>query len=465
MLKEIYVVCGILATFLNSFGQLAAGRGISMVRQNRLKKYDPEIAKAIALDQARIEGTINLIASENYASEEVMEATSSVMTNKYAEGYPHRRYYGGCEFVDQAEDLARSRLLELFSLNPQEYHANVQPHSGSQANMAAYFALLQPGDTVLGMDLAAGGHLTHGYKINFSGKLYNIVSYGLDPKTETLDYDEIERLALEHKPKMIIAGASAYSRTIDFAQFKTIADKVGAILMVDMAHIAGLVATGLHPSPFPHADVVTSTTHKTLRGPRGGIILCKQEFAKAIDRSVMPGIQGGPLMHHIAAKAVAFKEALEDSFKSYQQQIILNSQAMTDEFTKRGYRVVSNGTDNHMFLVDLRSKDMTGKIAETVLMQASISLNKNCIPNDPEKPMVTSGVRIGTPCITTRGFKEQEARQVVALIDRALTHHEDAATLEAVKEDVKILCAKWPVYKQKDTFFAAVSSTTTELSS
>lgn len=446
--------------------QKAVEKGFSMVKQkSQLEKYDPEIAKALEHDRKRIENTINLIASENYTSENIMEATGSIMTNKYAEGYPQHRYYGGCEFVDQAEDLARDRLLQLFGLNKEEYHANVQPHSGSQANMAVYFGLLQPDDTVLGMDLAAGGHLTHGYKINFSGKLYNAITYGLENKTETLDYKEIEKLALEHKPKMLIAGASAYSRTIDFAKFKTIADKVGALFMVDMAHIAGLVATGLHPSPFPHADVVTSTTHKTLRGPRGGIILCKKEFAKAIDRSVMPGIQGGPLMHHIAAKAVAFKEALEPSFKTYQEQVITNAQVMTDEFTNRGYRVVSNGTDNHLFIVNLHSKKMTGKVAESVLMQAGISLNKNCIPNDPETPMVTSGIRIGTPSITTRGFKEKEARRVVALIDKALSNYEDATILESIAQEVKNLCKEWPVYKEKDTFLAAYSTTATELSS
>ena len=417
-----------------------------MEKMKKLAKFDPKIAQAIKQDYQRIEETINLIASENYTSPAIMEATGSIMTNKYAEGYPHRRYYGGCEFVDVVEDLARERLLELFNLDPLKYHANVQPHSGSQANTAAYFTLVKPGDTVLGMDLAAGGHLTHGYKINFSGTFYKTVNYGVDLKTELLDYGEIRRLALEHKPAMIIAGATAYSKTIDFAKFKEIADEVGAKLMVDIAHIAGLVATGLHPSPFEYADVVTSTTHKTLRGPRGGIIICKAEYAKAIDRAVMPGIQGGPLMHHIAAKAVAFKEALEGPFKGYQQQVIKNAQAMADEFIKLGYHVVSGGTDNHLMVIDVRSKKVNGKIAEAALAQAGIALNKNCVPNDPEKPFVTSGIRVGSPAISTRGLKEIEARLVVQLINRAIKFHDNLEELAKVKVEVKALCKQFPVY-------------------
>ena len=415
-----------------------------------LKSYDSDIARSIELERERIETTINLIASENYTSEEVMAATSSVMTNKYAEGYPNRRYYGGCQHVDTAETVARNRLLDLYGLDHEHYHANVQAHSGSQANMAVYFTFLELGDTVLGMDLAAGGHLTHGYKINFSGKFYNCVSYGVNAETEVLDYEEIKRLAVEHKPKMIIAGASAYSKTIDFKKFREIADEVGAYLFVDMAHIAGLVAAGLHPSPFPHADVVTSTTHKTLRGPRGGIIICKKEWGTKIDRSVMPGLQGGPLMHHIAAKAVAFKQASDESFKEYQAQVIKNAQTMVEEFKKRGYRIVSNGTDNHLFVVDLTSKKITGKVAEKVLEEVGISLNKNCIPNDPEKPMVTSGIRIGTPAVTTRGFKEEQTRTVVDLIDRALLHREDETELKKITEEIKILCKTFPVYQEID---------------
>lgn len=411
-----------------------------------LAQHDAAIAQALNNELNRIEYTLDLIASENYTSTHVMQTTGSVMTNKYAEGYPARRYYGGCEFVDTAEILAQERLLKLFDLDPERYHANVQPHSGAQANMAAYFAILQPGDAILGMDLAAGGHLTHGYKINYSGVFYKPFNYTVDQKTERLDYGKIQELAQEHKPKLIIAGASAYSRIIDFKAFKTIADEVGAQLLVDMAHIAGLIAAKQHPAPFEYADIVTSTTHKTLRGPRGGIIICKKEYANAIDKAVMPGIQGGPLMHHIAAKAVAFKEALDQSFTTYQKQVIENAQAMANAFSKKGYRVVSGGTDNHLMIIDLRSKGLTGKIAETVLMQAGITLNKNCIPFDPEKPMVTSGIRVGTPAITTRGFKEQEVKEVVDLIDRVLTDYENQTELEAVRIAVKDLCIKFPVY-------------------
>lgn len=411
-----------------------------------LAQHDPAVAQALNNELNRIEYTLDLIASENYTSMHVMQTTGSVMTNKYAEGYPARRYYGGCEFVDTAEILAQERLLKLFNLDPERYHANVQPHSGAQANMAAYFAILQPGDAILGMDLAAGGHLTHGYKINYSGVFYKPFNYTVDQKTECLDYGKIRELAQEHKPKLIIAGASAYSRIIDFKAFKTIADEVGAKLLVDMAHIAGLIAAKQHPAPFQYADIVTSTTHKTLRGPRGGIILCKKEYANAIDKAVMPGIQGGPLMHHIAAKAVAFKEALDHSFTTYQKQVIENAQAMANAFIKKGYRVVSGGTDNHLMIIDLRSKGLTGKVAETVLMQAGITLNKNCIPFDPEKPMVTSGIRVGTPAVTTRGFKQQEIEQVVTLIDRVLTDYENQTELEAVRVAVKDLCIKFPVY-------------------
>lgn len=431
----------------------------------KLQEKDPQIARVLKDEHNRIETTIDLIASENYTSQWVMEATGSTLTNKYAEGYPKGRYYGGCQFVDIAEDLARDRLLKLYHLDPELYHANVQPHSGAQANMAVYFSLIKPGDTVLGMNLAAGGHLTHGYKINFSGIFYHSVNYGVDPKTEQLDYAEIERLALEHKPALIIAGASAYSRTIDFKKFREIADKVDAKFMVDMAHIAGLVAAGLHPSPFEWADVVTSTTHKTLRGPRGGIIICKKEYAKTIDRAVMPGIQGGPLMHHIAAKAVAFKEAAEPAFVEYQKQVIKNTQAMADEFQKRGYRVVTGGTDNHLLVVDLRSKQVTGDIVETVLEKAGISLNKNCIPNDPEKPLVTSGIRIGAPAITTRGMQETQARQIVALIDRAIANRTDLEELKNIQAEVELLCKKFPVYPHllHETRFFAGQGIATEL--
>ncbi len=409
-------------------------------------EQDPEMAKALAQESERIETTLDLIASENYTSKAVMETTGSVMTNKYAEGYPKSRYYGGCEFVDIAEDLARNRLLELFKLDPEKYHVNVQPHSGAQANMAAFFALIKPGDTILGMDLAAGGHLTHGYKINFSGTFYKSVSYGVHAETELLDYSAIRALAHEHKPQIIIAGASAYSRIIDFAEFRKIADEVGALFMVDMAHIAGLVAMEQHPHPFPHADIVTSTTHKTLRGPRGGIILCKMEFAKAVDRAVMPGIQGGPLMHHIAAKAVAFKEALQPEFLAYQKQIINNAKTMATAFQEKGYRIVSGGTDTHLMTVDLRSKNLTGKVAESILIKAGISANKNCIPNDPEKPFVTSGIRFGTPAVTTRGLKETEIKLVVDLINQAFINHADIEKLAEIKEEVKKLCLKFPVY-------------------
>ncbi|NDH09895.1 MAG: serine hydroxymethyltransferase [Gammaproteobacteria bacterium] len=415
---------------------------------NTLYKFDPQVAAIIAQEERRIEETIDLIASENYAYQEVMEATGSVLTNKYAEGYPGVRYYGGCEQVDHVENLARERLKKLFGAD----HANVQPHSGAQANMSAYYALLNPGDTILGMSLSSGGHLTHGYPINFSGKWYKAVNYGVNKETELLDYDAIEKLALEHKPQLIIAGASAYSRTIDFAKFREIADKVGAKLMVDMAHIAGLVAVGLHPSPVPFADVITSTTHKTLRGPRGGFILCKAEYAKKIDSAVMPGIQGGPQMHHIAAKAVGFLHNLSDDFKLYAQEVVENAKIMSDEFIKKGYRVVAGGTDNHLFTLDLRSKNLTGKQAEQILERAGINVNKNCIPYDPQSPLITSGIRIGSPAITSRGFRKMQALQVVEFIDTALTYSQDDQVLATIAYEVRFLCAQFPVYTSSLNF-------------
>ena len=371
-----------------------------------IEKFDKEIYNAIIEEEKRQEEGIELIASENFVSKAVMEAAGSVFTNKYAEGYPEKRYYGGCRNADTVEKLAIERLKKLFGAK----YANVQPHSGSQANMGVYIALLEPGDKILGMGLSSGGHLTHGYKINFSGKIYHGIEYGLDPETEMLDYDAIRKLALENKPKMIVAGASAYSRIIDFKKFREIADESGAYLMVDMAHIAGLVAAGEHPSPMEYADVVTSTTHKTLKGPRGGIILTNnEEIAQKVDRVVFPGIQGGPLMHIIAAKAVAFKEALSPEFKIYQKQVAKNARALSEELVKGGLRIVSGGTDNHLMLVDLRPKGVTGKLAEEKLEEAGITCNKNAIPNDPEKPFITSGIRLGTPAITARGMKEEEA--------------------------------------------------------
>lgn len=386
----------------------------------KLYIIDQEIDYIIKQEQARQKQEINLIASENYTHPAILEATGSILTNKYAEGYPSKRYYGGCQWVDRAEELAIARCKLLFGAD----HANVQPHSGSSANMAVYGAILKPGDTLMGMSLSAGGHLTHGHQVSFSGTNYKTIQYGVDPVTEQLDYDLIEKLAREHKPKLIVAGASAYSRIIDFERFAQIAKSVGAYFMADIAHIAGPIAAGLHPSPVKHADFVTSTTHKTLRGPRGGFILCKAEFAQILDRSIMPGIQGGPLMHVIAAKAIAFKLALEPSFKLYQQQVLINAQAMADAFTKLGYRIVANGTDNHLFIVDLRSRKITGRAAEQLLEQAGISVSRSCIPNDPEKPMITSGIRIGTPAITTRGFTAQQVVQLVSLIDSILSQPE-----------------------------------------
>lgn len=403
-----------------------------------LAQIDPQIAKLIAEEEHRQNNSINLIASENYTSEAVRQASGSVLTDKYAEGYAGKRYYGGCQFVDQAEELAILRCKQLFNAE----HVNVQPHSGSQANMAAYFGLLNLGDTVMGMRLSEGGHLTHGHNVSFSGKLYHIVSYGVNPQTELLDYDEILQIAQTHKPKLIVCGASAYSRTIDFAKFGEIAKSVGAYLMADIAHIAGLVATGLHPNPFPHADVVTSTTHKTLRGPRGGLIMCKAELADKIDKAVMPGIQGGPFMQQIAAKAVAFNEALRPDFKIYQQQILDNTQTLAQEFEKLGYRVVAGGTDNHLFMLDLRPKNITGVACEKLLQSVDIYLNRNTIPFDPEKPWITSGIRLGTPALTTKGLKPNDMRVIANLIDQTISNRENQTVLAQIKHTVQILCAK-----------------------
>lgn len=416
-----------------------------MVNTTKLKMQDAELFEAMQHELGRQRDNIELIASENFVSEAVMEAQGGVLTNKYAEGYPGRRYYGGCEFVDVAENLARDRAKELFGAE----HANVQPHSGAQANMAVYFTVLEAGDTVLGMNLSHGGHLTHGSPVNFSGVQYNFVEYGVDKETEHIDYDVVAALAKEHKPKLIVAGASAYPRTIDFAKFREIADSVDAYLMVDMAHIAGLVAAGLHPNPVEHAHFVTTTTHKTLRGPRGGMILCKEEFAKAIDKSIFPGIQGGPLMHVIAAKAVAFGEALQPEFKDYQRQVIANAQALAAGLEEEGLRIVSGGTDNHLLLVDLRGIDITGKAAEHALDAAGITVNKNTIPFDPASPFVTSGIRLGTAAMTTRGFKEADMKEVARLIGRVLKQHEDEAVIAEALQDVRLLTAKFPLYPER----------------
>ncbi len=413
---------------------------------NYIKEIDLEIYNAIIAEEKRQEEGIELIASENFVSKAVMEAAGSVFTNKYAEGYPERRYYGGCVNADTVEQLAIDRLKKLFGAE----YANVQPHSGSQANMGVYVALLEAGDKILGMGLSSGGHLTHGYKINFSGKNYIGIEYGLNSETELLDYDEIRKIALEEKPKLIVAGASAYSRTIDFKKFREIADEIGAYLMVDMAHIAGLVAAGVHPNPMEYAHIVTSTTHKTLRGPRGGIILTNcEEIAKKIDRSIFPGIQGGPLMHIIAAKAVAFKEALSEEFKEYQRQVAKNAKAMSETLVGGGLRIVSGGTDNHLMLVDLRAKGVTGKLAEEKLEEAGITCNKNSIPNDPEKPFVTSGIRLGTPAITARGMKEEEAVQIAHMILKVLENVNNEEKISEVKEEVLKLTEKFPLYKGK----------------
>src|SRR5277367_5900852 len=406
--------------------------------------FDPQLASAIAGEQQRQEDHIELIASENYTSPRVLEAQGSVLTNKYAEGYPGKRYYGGCEFVDVAEQLAIDRAKQLFGAA----YANVQPHSGSQANAAVYLAMLNPGDTILGMSLDHGGHLTHGAKVNFSGKLFKALQYGIKPDTGEIDYEQVASLAKEHRPKVIVAGFSAYSRIIDWARFRAIADSVGAYLFVDMAHVAGLVAAGLYPNPVPFADVVTTTTHKTLRGPRGGLILARHnpEIQKKLNSMVFPGTQGGPLMHVIAAKAVAFLEALQPEFKVYSAQVIANARTMTRVLQKRGYKIVSGGTDNHLFLLDLVDKDITGKDADAALGRAHITVNKNAVPNDPRPPMVTSGLRIGTPAATTRGFQENEAKQLSRWIADVLDHRGDEATVERVRGEVEALCRRFPVY-------------------
>ncbi|SFE09637.1 serine hydroxymethyltransferase [Lentibacillus persicus] len=407
-----------------------------------LKQTDHELYEAIQAEKSRQQDKIELIASENFVSEAVMEAMGSVMTNKYAEGYPGKRYYGGCEHVDVAENLARDRAKELFGAE----HANVQPHSGAQANMAVYFSVLDPGDTILGMNLNHGGHLTHGSPVNFSGKLYNVADYGVDKETEKLDYDAVRERAKEVQPKLIIAGASAYSSGIDFAKFREIADEVGAYLLVDMAHIAGLIAAGLHQNPVPYADFVTTTTHKTLRGPRGGMILCKEEHAKLVDKNVFPRMQGGPLMHVIAAKAVSFKEALTDEFKAYAKQIIDNAKALSEALTDEGLRIVSGGTENHLLLLDVTPLNLTGKVAEKVLDDIGITANKNTIPFDTESPFVTSGMRIGTAAVTTRGFKEAEMKEIASIIATVLKNHEDENVLREAEQRVEELTGKFPLY-------------------
>jgi glycine hydroxymethyltransferase len=410
-----------------------------------LENVDSEVAHAIDLETRRQSGKLELIASENFVSEAVLEAQGSIMTNKYAEGYPGKRYYGGCEYVDIAETLAIERCKKLFGAD----EVNVQPHSGTQANMAVYFAAVQPGDTILGMNLAHGGHLSHGSPANFSGKFYKIVPYGVNKDTETIDFDELAKIARENKPKMIIVGASAYPRTLDFTKFRQIADEVGAVIMADIAHVAGLVATGLHPSPIPVCEYVTSTTHKTLRGPRGGLIMCKEPYIKTLNSRVFPGMQGGPLMHIIAAKAVAFKEALQPEFKEYQKQIIKNAQALADELKNQGFRLVSGGTDNHLMLVDLTAKNVTGKDAQEALDRAAITVNKNGIPFDTKGPMVTSGIRIGTPALTTRGMKENEMRLIAAFIADVIKNINDDQKIKAVADKVKDLCAHFPLYAQR----------------
>ncbi len=411
-----------------------------MIDLSCIQKADPELCAAMERELARQRGNLELIASENIVSPAVMAAMGSHLTNKYAEGYPGKRYYGGCEFVDVAENLARERLKELFGCE----YCNVQPHSGAQANFAVYFAVLKPGDTIMGMNLSHGGHLTHGSPVNISGTYFNIVPYGVSPETETVDYDEMEKIALECKPKLIVSGASAYPRFLDFKRIREICDKAGALMMVDIAHIAGLVAAGLHPSPVPYADFVTSTTHKTLRGPRGGVIMCKEQYGKAIDKAIFPGTQGGPLMHVIAAKAVAFREALSPEFKEYQAQIVKNAAAMAKRFTERGVRLVSGGTDNHLMLVDLRKENMTGKELEALLDKAHITANKNTIPFETTSPFITSGVRIGTPAVTSRGMKEGEAELIADLVTEVIRGGE--AAVAGVGEKVAALCAKFPIY-------------------
>ena len=412
------------------------------VTMSYVKQQDPKIQEMIELELGRQRNKLEMIASENFVSQAVMEAQGSVLTNKYAEGYPHKRYYGGCEYVDMVEELAIERAKQLFGAE----HVNVQPHSGSQANFGVYFALLEPGDTIMGMNLSHGGHLTHGSPVNVSGKYFNIIPYGVDAETGRIDYEEMRKIAQEHKPKMIIGGGSAYSRQIDFKTMADIAHEVGAIFMVDMAHFAGLVAAGLHPNPVEYADIVTTTTHKTLRGPRGGMIMCKEEYAKAIDKSIFPGIQGGPLMHVIAAKAVAFGEALQPEFKEYAKQIIVNAQTLADALQEEGFTIVSGGTDTHVLLVDLRTVGLTGKVAEHVLDEVGITCNKNTIPFDPESPFVTSGIRLGTPALTTRGLHAEDMKEIASIISLVLKQPEDTAVLAEAKQRVATLCEKYPMY-------------------
>lgn len=412
------------------------------VTMSYIKQQDPKVQEMIELELGRQRNKLEMIASENFVSQAVMEAQGSVLTNKYAEGYPHKRYYGGCEYVDMVEELAIERAKQLFGAE----HVNVQPHSGSQANFGVYFALLEPGDTIMGMNLSHGGHLTHGSPVNVSGKYFNIIPYGVDAETGRIDYEEMRKIAQEHKPKMIIGGGSAYSRQIDFKTMADIAHEVGAIFMVDMAHFAGLVAAGLHPNPVEYADIVTTTTHKTLRGPRGGMIMCKEEYAKAIDKSIFPGIQGGPLMHVIAAKAVAFGEALQPEFKEYAKQVIVNAQTLAEALIQEGFTIVSGGTDTHVLLVDLRTVGLTGKVAEHVLDEVGITCNKNTIPFDPESPFVTSGIRLGTPALTTRGLNAEDMKEIASIISLVLKQPEDAAVLAEAKQRVATLCEKYPMY-------------------
>lgn len=412
------------------------------VTMSYVKQQDPKVQEMIELELGRQRNKLEMIASENFVSQAVMEAQGSVLTNKYAEGYPHKRYYGGCEYVDMVEELAIERAKQLFGAE----HVNVQPHSGSQANFGVYFALLEPGDTIMGMNLSHGGHLTHGSPVNVSGKYFNIIPYGVDAETGRIDYDEMRKIAQEHKPKMIIGGGSAYSRQIDFKTMADIAHEVGAIFMVDMAHFAGLVAAGLHPNPVEYADIVTTTTHKTLRGPRGGMIMCKEEYAKAIDKSIFPGIQGGPLMHVIAAKAVAFGEALQPEFKEYAKQVIVNAQTLAEALQQEGFTIVSGGTDTHVLLVDLRTVGLTGKVAEHVLDEVGITCNKNTIPFDPESPFVTSGIRLGTPALTTRGLHAEDMKEIASIISSVLKHPEDTAVLAEAKQRVAALCETYPMY-------------------
>ena len=412
------------------------------VTMSYVKQQDPKVQEMIELELGRQRNKLEMIASENFVSQAVMEAQGSVLTNKYAEGYPHKRYYGGCEYVDMVEELAIERAKQLFGAE----HVNVQPHSGSQANFGVYFALLEPGDTIMGMNLSHGGHLTHGSPVNVSGKYFNIIPYGVDAETGRIDYEEMRKIAQEHKPKMIIGGGSAYSRQIDFKTMADIAHEVGAIFMVDMAHFAGLVAAGLHPNPVEYADIVTTTTHKTLRGPRGGMIMCKEEYAKAIDKSIFPGIQGGPLMHVIAAKAVAFGEALQPEFKEYAKQVIVNAQTLAETLQQEGFTIVSGGTDTHVLLVDLRTVGLTGKVAEHVLDEVGITCNKNTIPFDPESPFVTSGIRLGTPALTTRGLHTEDMKEIASIISLVLKQPEDTAVLAEAKQRVAALCDKYPMY-------------------